>query len=174
MAENAPRLEGREDLIDDEVKLVVLIILLSSGVIAAYPIIDKGRYVESFSELAVMGPNGNLGDYPHELVVGQELTLILYVGNHEGRSEYYQVVTKIGDKTTNMSDTTPLNRPPVKTWETILENESNTTIPINMSVNEAGLNRRLVFELWKYDSTSHTFIYYQRWTQLWLNVTAPG
>jgi uncharacterized membrane protein len=161
-------------LIDDEVKVVMLIMLFTSATIAIYPILVEYRAVEPFSELGVLGPYGKLGDYPRELVVGQEISLFLYVGNHEGRSEYYQVVAKLGDKITNVSDTSPLDRPSVKSWDTILENESNTTIPINISISEAGLNRRLIFELWKYDSSSHTFIYYQRWSQLWLNVTTPG
>jgi hypothetical protein len=59
-------------------------------------------------------------------------------------------------------------------WETVLPSEGNSTIPIGFSVDSAGLNRRLVFELWKYDLSSHGFVYDQRWTQLWLNVTSTG
>jgi uncharacterized membrane protein len=161
-------------LIDDEVKAIVLIILLASGAIAVYPILEEGRIVEPFSELGVLGPYGKLGDYPRELVVGQEFSVFLYVGNHEGSSEYYRVFAKLGDQATNVSDTTPLDRPSFRSWETVLSNESNATIPITMSLGEAGLNRRLVFELWRYDPSSHVFVYHQRWTQLWLNVTAPG
>jgi uncharacterized membrane protein len=156
------------------VKAVVLIILLASGVIAVYPILEEGRIVEPFSELGVLGPLGKLGDYPRQLLAGQEFSLFLYVGNHEGRSEYYRVEAKVGDQTLNVSDTTPMDRPSVRSWETVLVNEGNATIPIKMSLGEAGVNRRLVFELWRYDSGSHGFVYHQRWAQLWLNVTAPG
>lgn len=130
--------------------------------------------VEPFSELGILGPNGKLGDYPRELTTSQEFNLYLYVGNHEGSSQYYQIKAKIGDQTQNVSDTAPLNAPTTMIWETILENESNSTIPIKMSVDQPGLNKRLVFELWRYDTTTHDFLYHQRWTQLWLNVTQPG
>ena len=161
-------------MIDDEVKAIIVIILLSSAVISVYPILQEGRIVEPFSELGVLGPYGRLGDYPRQLAVGQKFNLILYVGNHEGISEYYQVIVKLGDQTQNISDTTPLEAPIFMTWRTILDNESNTTIPIELSLNEAGLNRRLVFELWRYDTDTHAFIYHKRWTQLWLNVTTVG
>jgi uncharacterized membrane protein len=158
-------------MIDDELKAIVLIILVASAAISIYPILEEGRIVEPFSELGVLGPNNKLGDYPREIEVGQIFNLFLYVGNHEGTSQYYQVRAKIGDQTQNISDTSPLEAAAVATWETILENESNTTIPIEISISQPGQNRRLVFELWKYDTGAHEFVYHQRWTQLWLNVT---
>lgn len=161
-------------MIDDEVKAIMIIILLASAVISVYPILEEGRIVEPFSELGVLGPYGKLGDYPRELAAGQKFNLFLYVGNHEGSSEYYQVIAKLGDQNQNISDTTPLEAPITKTWKTLLDNESNTTIPIELSINEAGLNKRLVFELWRYDADTHAFTYHQRWTQLWLNVTSAG
>ena len=159
-------------MIDEEVKAVALVIIGLMAAVSVYPILAESRVVEPFSELGVLGPYGKLGDYPRQLAKGQEFSLFLYVGNHEGRSEYYRVVAKIGDQTTNVSDTTPLERLPVRSWEAVLINEANTTIPIKMSLSEAGLNRRLVFELWRYDLSSNVFVYHQRWTQLWLNVTS--
>ena len=159
-------------MIDDEAKAVALVIICLMAAVSVYPILAESRVVEPFSELGVLGPYGKLGDYPRQLATGQEFNLFLYVGNHEGRSEYYRVVAKLGDQTTNVSDTTPLDRPPVRSWEAVLINESNTTIPITMSLGEAGLNKRLVFELWRYDLSSNVFVYHQRWTQLWLNVTS--
>jgi uncharacterized membrane protein len=161
-------------LIDDEVKTIILIILCVSATVAVYPVIEGKTIIEPFSELGVLGPYGKMSDYPRELVIGQEFSLFLYVGNHEGHSEYYRVVAKVGDQTTNVSDSTPLDKPPLMSWETVLESGSNTTIPIKMSLGEVGLNKRLVFELWRYDVGSHVFIYYQHWTQLLLNVTAPS
>jgi uncharacterized membrane protein len=150
-------------MIDDEVKAVVLTILLASAIIAVYPIVEERRIVEPFSELGILGSNGKLGDYPHQVAVGQSFNLFLYVGNHEGRCEYYRIVEKLGDQSSNVSDVSPLDAPVKASWETILPRESNSTIPISFSVDSAGLNRRLVFELWKYDLSSHEFVYYQRW-----------
>lgn len=161
-------------MIDDEIKAVAIIILLTTAAIASYPLLEEGRIIEPFSELGVLGPNMKLGDYPKELVVSKEFNLYLYIGNHEGTSGYFRVVAKIGDQTQNVSDTTPLDQEAAASWETILENESNITIPIKMSISQPGQNKRLVFELWRYNTTAHTFTYHQRWIQLWLNVTTTG
>ena len=165
-------MEGGKAVIDDEVKAVVIVILIASAAVSVYPILEEGRVVEPFSELGVLGPNGKLGDYPRNLVVGQEFNLFLYVGNHEGVSEYYQVQVKLGDSAHNVSDTTPLDAPIATMYETVLGDGSNTTIPVKMSISQPGTNVRLVFELWRYDVNVHRFVYHQRWTQLWLNVTA--
>jgi uncharacterized membrane protein len=161
-------------MIDDEVKAIIFVTLLASAAIAVFPILEGGRVVEPFSELGILGPNGKLGDYPREIAVGQEFSLFLYVGNQEGRCEYYRVLAKIGDQTTNVSEITPLNVPVSKIWETVLGSGLNVTIPFKMSIDQAGLNRRLVFELWRYDADTHNFVYHQRWTQLWMNVTRVG
>lgn len=159
-------------MIDDEVKAAVIVILIASAAVSVYPILEEGRVVEPFSELGVLGPNGKLGDYPRDLVVDQEFNLFLYVGNHEGVSQYFQVQAKLGDLAHNVSDTTPLDAPVEVLYETVLSDGSNTTIPIEMSISQPGSNIRLVFELWRYDVSAHRFVYHQRWTQLWLNVTA--
>jgi len=161
-------------MIDDDLKSVTLIILLALAVIAVYPILNEGRVVEPFSELGVLGANGKIGDYPRQLVSGQNFNLTLYVGNHEGRVEYYRVVAKLSDETSNVSDVSPLDAQVKASWETIISSGSNSTIPVRLSVGSAGLNRRLVFELWRYDVASHDFVYDERWTQLWYNVTATG
>ncbi|MGD0803103.1 MAG: DUF1616 domain-containing protein [Candidatus Bathyarchaeia archaeon] len=161
-------------MIDDEFKAVALIILLASAVISVYPVISEGRIVEPFSELGILGPTGKLGNYTREVAVGQGFDLFIYVGNHEGRCEYYRVVEKVGDQNSNVSDVVPLDASVRASWETVLPSEGNNTIPIRVSMDSAGLNRRLVLELWKYDLASHGFVYDERWTQLWLNVTLTG
>jgi len=157
---------------DEELKAVALVLIGLMGAVAVYPILAEGRIVEPFSELGILGPNMKIGDYPRELAVGEEFDLFLYVGNHEGRVQYYRVLVKLGDRSVNVSDTTPLDAPVVAQYDVVLPNESNSTVPITLSVGRAGLNQRLVFELDRYDVGSGGFVYHQRWNQLWLNVTS--
>lgn len=161
-------------MIDDEVKAVALILVGLMAAVAVYPILAESRIVEPFSELGVLGPNGKLGDYPRELAVGQPFSLFLYVGNHEGRSEYYRVLVKLGNQSSNVSDAVAFDAPVVANWDVLLPNESNSTIPITLSVPRAGLNQRLVFELHRFEPGVDLFVYHQRWNQLWMNVTAPS
>jgi uncharacterized membrane protein len=160
---------------DNEFKIVALFIIGFMIVIAAYPILIETRgQVEPFSELGILGPGGKLGDYPREVNVGQSFNLYLYVGNYEGNAEYFKVVAKTGNTNSNLTDTTPLNAPILASWDFILSNDENSTIPIKLSLPTAGQNQRLVFELERFDITGQSFVYHQRWTQLWMNVTVPG
>ncbi|MDP2954272.1 MAG: DUF1616 domain-containing protein, partial [Chloroflexota bacterium] len=81
---------------DDELKAVALVLIGLMGAVAVYPILAESRVVEPFSELGVLGPNMKIGDYPRQLVVGQRFSLYIYVGNHEGSSQYYRVFAKLG------------------------------------------------------------------------------
>ena len=158
-------------MIDEEVKAVALVIIGLMAAVSVYPILAESRVVEPFSELGVLGPYGKLGDYPRQLATGQEFNLFLYVGNHEGRAEYYRVLAKVGDQGSNVTNTTPLNVLPFASWDMVLLNNQNRTLPITLSLSNAGVNKKLVFELHMLDTDSGLFVYHQRWTQIWLNIT---
>ena len=111
-----------------------------------------------------------LGDYPKEVVAGDSVNLYVYMGNQMGRPVYYNVMIKIGDNNT-MVDPAPIE-PSMKLERVLLQSE-NWTSPINIKLTQAGLNRRIIFELWTYNDTAGDFEYDQRWGQIRLNVTAP-
>ena len=157
--------------IDEKITYVIIAVLLTFGGLTLAPVILGDRIVEPFSELGLLGPNMKLGDYPREITAGDSVDLYLYLGNHEGVLTYYEVVAKLGDQSVNVSDTTPYPRDPVFSYKQVLLDEANQTIPIRVQINEAGLNKRLVFELYKYQEQG--FTYDGIWVQLWLNVTEP-
>jgi uncharacterized membrane protein len=158
-----------------EFKAAALVIIGMMAAVAAYPIIAEYRgTVEPFSELGILGPNKMLGDYPNEIGVDQPLKLYIYVGNHEGKIQYYRVVAKLGNINSTVSDSEALDAPVFAYWDIVLPNEENSTIPIQLSISKVGLNQRLVFELHNYDDEIGNFVYHQRWTQLWLNVYGQG
>jgi uncharacterized membrane protein len=140
------------------------------AVMTIYPILSAERIIEPFSEIGVLGANGKLGDYPSQVTVGQKFSIFIYVGDHEGRSGYYRISAKLGDQNSSISDTIPLAITPVDYWDVFLMNEGNTTVPVTLSVDRAGLNQRFVFELSVFDPKTNVFIY-KSWSQLWLNVT---
>lgn len=158
-------------MIDDEVKIVAIILISITTIAVIYPTLASGRIMEPFSEIGILGPNGELGNYPEQVAVGQNFKLNIFVENYEGRVEYYRVLAKIGDQFSNISDMLPLNAASIASWDLILMNGQNSTFPINLSLSEPGLNRRLVFELQMLDVDSDSFMYHHRWTQLWMNVT---
>ncbi|HJW98207.1 MAG TPA: DUF1616 domain-containing protein [Candidatus Bathyarchaeia archaeon] len=154
----------------DQVCAAILGIILIIAVFMAAQFFLTGRTGETFSELGILGPQMRLGDYPKEVVAGDAVNLFVYIGNQMGGPVYYSVMIKIGDNNTSV------NPAPIETsmkLEKILQQNQNWTSPINIKLTQAGLNQRIIFELWTYNDTMGGFEYNQRWGQIWLNVTAP-
>jgi len=157
--------------LDRETATLALAVITILAVLAAvYPVLPSNG--EAFSELGVLGPGQKIGGYPTSVPVGQEFSLYVYVGNHQGAAEYYQVVVKEGNQGTVVSNSTAADVPPVLTRSLVLGDNSSTTFMVPLSMSTAGLNQRLIFELWIFNSTTDGFGYTGLWNSLWMNVTA--
>ena len=82
--------------IDEKLQTVILLILAAYGLLISIPLLLGGRVVEPFSELGVLGPEMKLGDYPHDVQIGENIDLFVYIGNHEGSVSYYKLLFKEG------------------------------------------------------------------------------
>ena len=158
-------------VLDDEVLAVLVAIALVSSVVAGVQVLYAGRVVEPFSELAILGPEGKIGGYPKEVVAGSPFTIVVYVGNHEGRAAYYRVLAKLGDESSTVNESAPLTAEPIAELRTVLAHNSSATFPLSLAIHEPGARLRLVFELWMFDEVAREFRYRGIWNQLWLNVT---
>ena len=161
---------GRKSLIlDEEVWAVILAIIVVGGVFAVSQAYLSGRVVEPFSELGLLGRNMKIGDYPRNLIVGDNATFYVYVGNHMGRPMYYVVEVKLGNRSTAI-DPSPLE--PIYVYERILMHNETWIFRVDLPVERAGLNQRIIVELWIYNESIGELQYHGRWTQLWINVTS--
>ena len=125
-----------------------------------------------YSELGILGPNRTTNGYPTIVPVNQSFLLYGFVKNHEGHVEDYQLLVKVGNQTTLVSNATYANAPVISTyWQILRENETRT-FPMDLSLNQAGNDTRIIFELWSYDVPSSSYVYTGLWDQIWLNVTA--
>jgi uncharacterized membrane protein len=158
-------------LIDDQVKGALLVALLIMGLLAGGSYWVEHRVTEPFSELGVLGPNQKIGDYPTTLLVNQNFTLFLYVGDHEGRAMYYDIRVKLGDNSSVVNGTVSLDSPVLADYRVILTDNQTWLQPINLSIDQPGTNLRLVFEMWVYNTTAANFTYHSLYDQLWFNVT---
>lgn len=131
------------------------------------------RNVEPFSELGILGPNQKIADYPTSVLTGQNFSLYLYVGNHEGQVTYYQVQVKIGNQS-NADINASLPVSPIETYSMVLLDNQTYLEPITLSLNHNGTNVRLVFELWVFQTNSSSFAFDNRVNDLYLNVTGPS
>jgi uncharacterized membrane protein len=157
--------------LDRETSTLVLAVVTILAVFAAVsPLLPSNG--ERFSELGVLGPGRTIGGYPTTVAVGQQFLLYTYVGNHEGTPSYYQVLVKAGNQTTVISNSTSAAAPLLLTHLLVLSDNSSTTFPVSFSMPSPGLQQRVIFELWIYNTTTSQFAYTGLWNQIWINVTS--
>ncbi len=159
-------------MVDEEVAAIILAIVVVAGILAATQAFTAGRVIEPFSEIAILGPNMKLADYPSTVLVNESFRLYLYLGNHEGHVMYYVVYVKLGDNSTFINATVPADAPVIATYEFIVPDGHNITYPIDLSINQPMTRARLIFELWILNE-DYTLKYHERWLQLWLDVISP-
>jgi uncharacterized membrane protein len=161
-------------LIDEQITAVVVGIIVVIAVANASNFYLSNRVVEPFSELGILGPNQKIADYPKQLKPGQNFTLYLYVGNHEGKAMDYTVYAKLGNRSSVVNENVSMASPPTASYGIVLASNSTYLAPITMSLKQPGNNTRLVFELWTYQSNTSSFVYDHRWVQLWLNLSSAS
>jgi uncharacterized membrane protein len=125
-----------------------------------------------YSELGILGPDGTAKSYPTSVAVNQSFLLYGFVGNHEGNVESYQLLVKLGNQTTVVDNATYANAPVLATYWHIVGENQTWTFPMSLTVNQAGNNTRIIFELWSYNVPASNFEYAGLWDYIWLNVTA--
>jgi uncharacterized membrane protein len=80
----------REKGIDKVLTIVLAIAIVSSVVVLAY-VVAFPREGEKFTEFYILGPGGKASDYPHNLTVGTNASMIVGIANHEQRQVHYFV-----------------------------------------------------------------------------------
>lgn len=156
-------------LVSGEVWAIFLAVTVIAAVFVSSQLFFGGRVTEAFSELGVLGPRMKIGDYPKEVVAGEVVRLNVHVGNHMGRPIYYVVMVKMGS---NETEVDPAPTEPLVRFERVLLENETWIFPADIELAEAGLNRRIILELWMYNETSERVEYHHRWCQIWVNVTA--
>jgi uncharacterized membrane protein len=156
--------------VDKETSSVALVLVTVIAIFAVVePILPANS--QPFSELGILGPNQTVGGYPTSVIAGSPFLLYGYIGNHEGVSSYYQFLVKVGNETTQISNSTFAQAPIIFTYSHVLENNQSTTFPLNLTLGSQGTNVRLIFELWSYNVTTSSYAYTGLWNQFFLNVT---
>ncbi len=148
---------------------VAIVILVGVGITGQYLLV--GNLNQPFSQVGILGPNGQFANYPTSMTIGTNYTLELYVANHEGHSMLYQVYEKLGSKSSMINQTDPLTSSPVVSYGFALPDNGAAIRRINVSLPSPGLNVRIVWELWNFVPTSNSWRYEGSWAQLFVNAT---
>ncbi len=91
------------DTIDRLLVVATVVLLISSGVLAAY-IITTPRTGERFTEFYILGPEGMADDYVTSLTVNQSSHLIVGIVNREHSSVDYELCIGLGNEPGNMTN----------------------------------------------------------------------
>jgi uncharacterized membrane protein len=142
----------------DRILTVILVISILASVIMLVYVIVTPKQGEKFTEFYILGPGGMADDYPTEMVLGQEGTVIVGIVNHEYRVVNYSLAMTL--------DGEPLQEPrPIVLAHNMTWEQNVTFMP-----GRAGTDMKLQFLI--YNEENYTVPY--RDLHLWINVSGQG
>ena len=160
-------------ILDEEVFAVVMAIIVVGSVFSIAQVL-KPDVVEPFTAIGLLNEDCKIGDYPETVVVGENITLCIFVHNYMGYPIYYSVVYKIGTNSTLPSLNMSSPEKPVASWKGFFDHGENTTFKVIVQVSKPGEKIALIFELWIYDPEKDLWTYTGRWVHLYVDaVEAP-
>ncbi|MDR1992480.1 MAG: DUF1616 domain-containing protein [Nitrososphaerota archaeon] len=138
---------------------------------------------ETFSELYLLGPEKTAQNLPFNIIPGQNYSIYLGVGNYMGTSTYYICNVKLRNQTEpapNSDTQTASSQPTLYEYRTVIQNNKNSTIPLNFSISTTSPAENLtllqsitinniefnVNKLTRYDPDNNGY-YYQLFVELW-------
>lgn len=139
---------------------------------------------EPYSELYLLGPQQNLGNYPNDVGVSQNYLVYVGVSNHLGSSGYYVLYVKLINQTDflpNATADTPSPLQPLYEYRSVIQNNETVYLPLNFSfagnlvnsdqslINKVSINDSTikVDEFSRWDSSTKTYPYMLT-VELWL------
>jgi len=137
--------------IDRYLSYLILGIILIASLGVVYIVINPAPS-ERFTEFYILGEDGKAGNYPTNLTIGDNGTVIIGIVNHEGAPASYQL---------NIS----LNNNTLKEESFNLQNSEKKEIYFTFNANQTG-NQSLKFYLYKLPVTQNAY----RFLELMINV----
>lgn len=120
----------------DKIISYILLIAVVVGVAAVVYITINPSQGETFTEFYIVGPEGNAGNYPTNLTIGEDGTVIIGIVNHEGNTANYEVVVRLNNVT--------LKNETIK-----LANNEEKRIPFTFNTYQSGNEQKIEFFLYK-------------------------
>jgi len=155
--------------------VVVLAVLVAAGGVLVVVTVDQQG--EQFSEFAVLhSENGQavVANYPDAVTAGEEASVVLEIGNHEGSQQTYTVVPRLENVTRFDNRTAVLKHERFEAVTITVDENESVQFEHAVRPTMAGENHRLTFLLYRGDPpaqprTGNAY----RWTHIWVDV-APA
>ncbi len=132
---------------------VILIITVLLAISTTVYIVLKPKQGETFTEFYILGPNGNASNYPTNLTIGQNGSVIIGVVNHEYQTTNYELVVSSNGTVMSQQNIT-------------LTSGNQTQIPYSFTASSAGY-KNIQFLLYKLPDTTNVY----RSLHLYVNMT---
>ena len=134
-----PRKSSRTDRI---LSVILLIAVVAAGATTVFVIVVP-KEGEKFTEFFILGEKGKAADYPSRLIVGENASMFLGIGNHEYRNISYTVETYFVDmnfdEKTNTSTLVKMDRLSRSAPE--LSHNQTLILPYSLVPEKTGYNR---------------------------------
>lgn len=128
----------------DKIASYILIALIVLAVAAVVYITINPAPSERFTEFYILGPDEKAGNYPTNLTVGENGTVIIGIVNHEGTAANYEVVVRLNDAI-------------LKNETFKLEEGEAKRIPFTFNSNQTGSGQKIEFFLYKLPHTPQPY-----------------
>ncbi len=127
-------------------------------------------YSAQYTEMAILGPTGKIGEYTHQVQIGEDLTFNIYLENHEKNTKLYKIKIKLVENSSLGNTLPPFDVNTMSSYLIILEDDTNTTYPINIVIDQP-FSGKLVAELYMFDVRNNSYLYHDMWVAIWMKTT---
>ena len=135
---------------DDDKGIIIAVaiaLLIVTGVVAGYYILYHPT-PEGYTTIYLLDANGQAVDYPNTLVVNQNYTFSVWVENHLGQAQAFEVQLKIANESTSIF---PAEIAPINIYTKTLANGEAWETQATVTLHETG-SHSIIFELWQNDT----------------------
>ncbi|MGE5403256.1 MAG: DUF1616 domain-containing protein [Candidatus Doudnabacteria bacterium] len=148
-----------EDRLDKALTIMLVLAIITTIATFAYVVMSP-RQGELFTELYVLGPDGQASNYPQNYNLGDAKPVIAGVINHEGRSTSYDLMVVLNNSTTASQ---------LYFEQFMLDDNRTWEKSIEIKPDRIGNNMKLEFLLFKDGNTAAAYLD----THIWINVSYP-
>jgi uncharacterized membrane protein len=131
---------------------VTIAFLIVAGVVAGYYILYHPT-PEGYTTIYLLDANGQAVDYPDTLIVNQNYTFNVWVENHLGQTQAFELQLKITNESTSLF---PVESTPINTYTNTLANGEAWETQATVTLHETG-SHSIIFELWQDDAGTLKF-----------------
>lgn len=130
----------------DKIFTVIIVVFIIFGAFSASYAILSSKEGEKFTEFYILSPNGDIDNYPTDLITGERGNVIIGVKNHEYKKTDYKLIVKMNNIT-------------IKEENISLASDKKYVENFTFNAYSSGKNQKLEFLLYKLPDNVNIYRY---------------